>query len=330
MASKTFIAILIAAASSVDGHLTFVRVAHNSVWQTPTRFIRNKTDPYYEPYHGPGLVDTGTYAKGYRGYHFPTEWYNEPTSVRCGRDSLSYAANTEVLKLKAGDELEYAHQINNPEFWTDDMWVCEDGRGSCDNGTPQLILHPGPVVAHLSKIPKGQNIHNYDGSGPWLKIYTLGLKHDANSTRKVNWLPWNNEDMDTPIPRFVFKIPAQTPAGHYLLRIDLIWVHATEDKEPAQFYPSCTQIEVTSEVKGDLPQGGILIPEGLAPDQPGFIMSGEMYRKEELDDDYLYPGGPVWDGESLREDKPSKEYGRGARRDSGDQGITVKDKDHMI
>lgn len=29
-----------------------------------------------------------------------------------------------------------------------------------------------------------------------------------------------------------------------------------------------------------------------------------MYREEMVDENYVYPGGLIWDGESLVEDKP--------------------------
>lgn len=31
-----------------------------------------------------------------------------------------------------------------------------------------------------------------------------------------------------------------------------------------------------------------------------------MYRQEQLDENYVYPGGLLWDGEKLMEDKPQR------------------------
>jgi len=33
-------------------------------------------------------------------------------------------------------------------------------------------------------------------------------------------------------------------------------------------------------------------------------ISYEMYKYEKIDEDYEYPGGPLWDGEKLIIDKP--------------------------
>jgi hypothetical protein len=103
-------------------------------------------------------------------------------------------------------------------------------------------------------------------------------------------------------------LPKQTPAGQYLMRIDYVYTgfRYPADKYPhviAQHYPSCLQIDVTSDVTGDLPKG-VKIPEILMPDQPGMMPSLDQYNRKTVDKDYVYPGGRLWDGEKLVEDKP--------------------------
>lgn len=49
--------------------------------------------------------------------------------------------------------------------------------------------HPGPFLAHLSRAPDDQALTAYDGSGDWLKIYSLGYK--LNDDGSVNWIPYN-------------------------------------------------------------------------------------------------------------------------------------------
>lgn len=34
------------------------------------------------------------------------------------------------------------------------------------------------------------------------------------------------------------------------------------------------------------------------------LTSLEMYRMQSIDEGYVYPGGPLWDGENLVQDKP--------------------------
>jgi hypothetical protein len=302
MHSTLMLSAFAAAIPLVHGHFTFVRVAHNGEWQAPFQFIRNKTAPF-EELHTPDTSDN------VRLYNYPTFSSDLSESIRCGRDNLAHAAETEVLKLKAGDELEFVTTAADPEYWltSTSRWDdCPEGRGYCGNGIK--IIHDGPVLAHLSKVPDGLDVHAYDGSGEWTKIYTKGLEILEDRPQKlVHWLPRNDEN---PPPRFIFKIPKQTPAGQYLLRIDLIWPgllynlrgQIVTDGE-AQLYPSCAQIEVESEIEGSLPQG-IHIPEDVRKKSPGMQMSIEMYRSQKVDAGYVYPGGPLWDGEQLVEDKP--------------------------
>jgi hypothetical protein len=55
------------------------------------------------------------------------------------------------------------------------------------------INHPGPFLAHLSKVPDGQDVRTYDGSGEWIKIYTLGLDYRDDS--RIHWLGWNDQQL---------------------------------------------------------------------------------------------------------------------------------------
>jgi len=127
---------------------------------------------------------------------------------------MAWAANTETLTVTAGDTLEIAHNRRSPNEWKDEQWYnCFDGRGSCDPPVclpptrypgsclqtmliPQYhmdINHPGPFLAFLSKVPEGQDVTTYDGSGSWTKIYTLGLDL-SNISPGIHW-PYNGNSM---------------------------------------------------------------------------------------------------------------------------------------
>lgn len=119
------------------------------------------------------------------------------------------------------------------------------------------------------------------------------------------------------------KIPAETPAGQYLLRVDLIFLGLDYlgAVTGGQLYPSCVQLLVQSPIKGNLPKG-IKIPEDFSNSSPGkfdvyartccglllsahvgMVTSIDMSRGQTLDEGYVYPGGPLWDGTSLIEDR---------------------------
>ncbi|KAK3319417.1 glycoside hydrolase [Apodospora peruviana] len=298
-----FLAVFAAMAPLTQCHYTFVRIKANGEWQEPMRYIRNLTSPFDEKQ----LVDSNMI---WREWNWPTYTLDFPDSVRCGRGNLDHANATEVLTVKAGDTVEIAQQRSPPHDWTHDMFYgCPDDRGTCDPrpGYKQDFNHPGPLIVHLSKVPDGQDIHTYDGSGNWIKIHSRGLGSLADE-RPLKWELFT----DVP-PHLTFKIPPQTPAGQYLMRMDVVMSGVvTEWTKPgdlgilAQFYPSCAQLNILSNATTTttLPKG-VAIPEIFAPDRPGMTTSYEMYHFRTLDENYTYPGGPVWTGERLVEDKPN-------------------------
>jgi len=286
---------------SVYAHFNFVRISHNGEWHTPTRYIRNLTAPYEEDW-------TPNQNWNTRNYIDPTYATDRPNSVRCGRDNMAHGPETETLTVQAGDTIEFAHSRWEPWNWKDAMFYnCSNGRGSCEpqasDGTMDFN-HPGPVIAHLSKVPEGQDVTTYDGSGEWVKIYTLGLDIIPTNNNPVHWLAYNYQKLTG---RVVFNIPAQTPAGQYLLRVDLVNTGLKYDNSdsqvPAQLYPGCAQILVESKFGGELP-AGIKIPEDFSHASPGMATGLDMNRQLSVEPQYVYPGGPLWNGETLVQDKP--------------------------
>lgn len=287
--------------------MTFARIALNGEWQTPTRFIRNKTAPFVEPYNPPGFVAS-------RDYVFPTYVSDLSGSVRCGRENMARAQDTEILKVKAGDTIEFLSFPFSPVNWSnykevpDVQWNnCPGGRGGCSVKRPNLfsLTHEGPVVVHLSSPSTGHDVRTYDGSGEWVKIHTTGLEIRQDRERPVFWLPLND---NLGSPRFSFTLPKQTPAGQYLLRVDQIWPGVYESGEHGliqiepQLYPACAQIKVESAIIGKL-SIGIKMPEDLSKTSAGMKVSYDQYLSRKVDMGYVYPGGPLWDGETLLEDK---------------------------
>ncbi|GAW12484.1 hypothetical protein ANO14919_018540 [Xylariales sp. No.14919] len=199
----------------VQGHSTFVRIALNGHWQDPLRYIRNKTSPYDD------VAVTVDYPSTLRLYNDPTWPIDRPESVRCGRDHMKHASKTDIMIVRAGDTISFAHQLYEPAEWTTAQFLdCPQGRGTCDDkGYTMGLFHDGPVVAHLSKVPEGQDVHTYDGSGEWVKVYTLGVRTRGSGDFQgppFIWLPRNDGKLP---PKFEFSIPPQTPSGEYRMTV---------------------------------------------------------------------------------------------------------------
>jgi len=51
------------------------------------------------------------------------------------------------------------------------------------------INQEGSSFMYLSRVPVNQDIHTYDGSGEWVKIYTLGFELHRSVDNWITWLP---------------------------------------------------------------------------------------------------------------------------------------------
>jgi hypothetical protein len=118
----------------------------------------------------------------------------------------------------------------------------------------------------LSPVPSGTDIKSYDGSGQWVKFFTLGVEFRVDTTSTVTqnpslfWLPLHDRKMAA-------KIPRQTPPGKYLLRVHQNWAGAN----PPQIYPACAHVEVVAatDVQANPLPVGVKIPEAMCRECPG-------------------------------------------------------------
>ncbi|KAF8592832.1 hypothetical protein BDV93DRAFT_357420, partial [Ceratobasidium sp. AG-I] len=123
------------------------------------------------------------------------------TDLRCNVGGLASGATTSTTTVAAGSTVGFQADIP--------------------------LIHPGPTQVYLGKVPSGSTAATWDGSGAnWFKIYALGADFSSGS------LAWPSSDKQT----FTFKIPSNTPAGNYLLRIEHIAVHGASTVGGAQFY----------------------------------------------------------------------------------------------
>jgi hypothetical protein len=88
-------------------------------------------------------------------------------------------------------------------------------------------------------------------------------------------------------------IPADTPEGDYLLRVEHIALHMAMQANKAQFYLSCTQVKITGGGAG-VPGPLAALPGAYKSTDPGILVDLGKYVSNPSD--YQPPGPEVWSG----------------------------------
>ncbi|KAK6531355.1 hypothetical protein TWF281_008163 [Arthrobotrys megalospora] len=92
--------------------------------------------------------------------------------------------------------------------------------------------HPGPIVHSLhGPVSSAQSA---SGVGDWFKIQELDYVNGK----------WANEVLMANAGKFSFKLPANLASGEYLLRSEMLALHASQTVEGAQFYIGCMQLKI--------------------------------------------------------------------------------------
>lgn len=84
-------------------------------------------------------------------------------------------------------------------------------------------------------------------------------------------------------------IPADTPDGEYLLRVEQIALHLAQTAGGAQFYLACSQIQVTGGGSGT-PSPLVALPGAYSSSDPGILVDLNAISPDE----YQPPGPEVW------------------------------------
>lgn len=149
------------------------------------------------------------------------------------------------------------------------------GADPSDPADPIDASHHGPILAYLAKVPDALQT---DVTGlQWFKIYEDGY---TSGTWAVDKLIRNKGKVD-------FSIPSCIPAGQYLLRVELIALHAAGSYPGAQFYMECAQLEITG--GGSASPATVSFPGAYHGSDPGITIN--IYTNLPK---YTIPGPPVF------------------------------------
>ncbi|KAI9700228.1 MAG: hypothetical protein M1820_006896 [Bogoriella megaspora] len=210
----------------------------------------------------PSLIEKGTTTPAWADVRqYPTYYTNNPvtdvtsTDIRCNVGGSTVSSNTTTVS--AGDTIGFTAVPN--------------------------IYHPGPAQVYLAKVPSGQNVATWDGSGSsWFKIFGQGPSSFSSSG-----LTWPTNDATS----VSFTIPKNTPTGDYLVRIEHIGLHVASSAGGAQFYISCAQLHINNGGSGT-PGPLVAFPGAYKATDPGLLIN--IYYP--IPTSYTLPGPAVWSG----------------------------------
>ncbi|KAH7098074.1 glycoside hydrolase [Auriculariales sp. MPI-PUGE-AT-0066] len=146
-----------------------------------------------------------------------------------------------------------------------------------DSGPTDVIdsSHKGPVMVYMAKISNAAT-----GTPPtsgWFKIYQAGL---SNGVWAVDTLIANGGKLTVTIPSCI-------AAGQYLIRGEIIALHAASSYPGAQLYMECGNLNVTG--GGSKSPSTVSIPGAYASSNPGITYN--LYSGQTT---YTIPGPSVF------------------------------------
>ncbi|ROW08354.1 hypothetical protein VMCG_03241 [Cytospora schulzeri] len=147
------------------------------------------------------------------------------------------------------------------------------------------LSHPGPLSVWMSKAPDGTAANEYDGSGDWFKVYELTYYEITDAG--IQWASY--PPGTSGLTNFTLDLPAELPAGEYLMRAEHIALHAAEEFEGAQYYMGCAQLSVSGSGAGT-PSPTSKIPGQYTGHEDGLII--DIYYP--IPTNYTAPGISTW------------------------------------
>lgn len=176
--------------------------------------------------------------------------------IVCNQGAFSSAGKTDVLTVKAGDEIRLKLAVG------------------------AKFQHPGPEFVYMAKAPN--SVKTFDGKdGAWFKIHEQGVC-DGGDFTSTAWCDYNRDYISA-------RIPKDTPNGEYLARFEHIGVHRSHVNQP-EHYVSCMQIKVEGGGSGT-PGPTVKFPGAYKASDPYANFSIYNGRKA-----FPMPGPTVWKG----------------------------------
>ncbi|EGO61029.1 hypothetical protein NEUTE1DRAFT_98179 [Neurospora tetrasperma FGSC 2508] len=186
------------------------------------------------------------------GVRVPT--YNGPiedvtsASIACNGSPNTVASTSKVIIVQAG--------TNVTAIWRYMLSTTGDSPADVMDSS-----HKGPTIAYLKKVDNAATASGV-GNG-WFKIQQDGM--DSSGV-------WGTERVINGKGRHSIKIPECIAPGQYLLRAEMIALHAASNYPGAQFYMECAQLNVVGGTGAKTPST-VSFPGAYSGSDPGVKIS---------------------------------------------------------
>ncbi|KAF7555645.1 hypothetical protein G7046_g6506 [Stylonectria norvegica] len=131
--------------------------------------------------------------------------------------------------------------------------------------------HVGPVLTYMARCPdSGCNTWQPGSSAVWFKVQEGGRDGTSNTWATSPLMVSGNSGIN-------YTIPKCLKSGYYLVRHEIIALHAAYQYPGAQFYPGCHQLQVTG-TGSTVPSSLVSFPGAYAGSDPGITY--DSYKGE--------------------------------------------------
>jgi len=157
------------------------------------------------------------------------------------------------------------------------------------NWTTWPDSHVGPIITYMAKVPSGQSVTSWlpGTSAVWFKVAAAGKTGSGTTT---GWAATDGLTATNSI--YTFTVPAALAPGQYIIRHEIIALHAAYTYPGAQVYPDCIQVTVTgSGTKTPASPYLVAFPGAYTASTPGIVY--DVYTNTSA---YPIPGPAIWTG----------------------------------
>ncbi|KAF9526388.1 glycoside hydrolase family 61 protein [Crepidotus variabilis] len=150
------------------------------------------------------------------------------------------------------------------------------------NWTTWPESHMGPMITYMARAPSDITKWSPGTSAVWFKVAQTGKNSAAQWAAPTLLVNANSI--------YTFTIPPKLKAGQYIIRHEIIALHAAYTYPGAQVYPSCIQVQVTGSGTA-LPTSFVSFPGAYTASTPGIVY--DAYQNTSA---YPIPGPALWTG----------------------------------